>query len=344
MGDSPQRSIGSNSSTCSENSRRESIGSVSLNNELAKIGSMLPVLKKLNPEKRKPGLRKKPSQNTSFNVDLNGKMINIVESIFNTTTKMMGRITSLEESNVLLRNQVDELSNGRSYAEVAAQPPSGTINKSSSDGAHPVISGLGGSLMVNVDDRLDALEQESLASVLSCQGDAIDSLIERVNHQGGSNRDQITAIKEALLNELNTIADNPIHEDGIINISLHGRNKKHLKVVCVSKHVKSNIVRTVKKSKPPNFFADDYLTRRRSALLFKLRTMKRNNDRVTAVYCRGGTLFCKTVSNGKPIQINSEGDIIRVEDQLRQGDGSAGSIATADAASAGVHLLNATSN
>lgn len=291
--------------------RRDSVGSVSLRNDLFNIDKLLTLLKNTNTEKRKAGRTSK----TKFDAgksDVNDKIIELLDNLSCTTIKIINRVEELEKSNALLTMQIEAISAsgdgaaGRSFAGVLGSP-SGKQVRPSVVHADKIPTGA-----KDVDSRLDHLEQESLANVILCQGAAIDTLIERTKVKNVSPRDQISTIKESLLNEFNTVTDTAVHADNIPEIIVIGKDRKHLKIVCSSKHVKTNILRSVKSAKLANFYVNDYLTKTRSTLFYKLRISKKNNPSITSVYTRGGTVFCKLNNSDRPTAVFNDDDLDKV--------------------------------
>lgn len=107
--------------------RRDSVGSVSLRNDLFNIDKLLTLLKNTNTEKIKAGRTSK----TKFDAgksDVNDKIIELLDNLSCTTIKIINRVEELEKSNALLTMQIEAISAsgdgaaGRSFAGVS---PSG---------------------------------------------------------------------------------------------------------------------------------------------------------------------------------------------------------------------------
>ena len=75
-------------------------------------------------------------------------------------------------------------------------------------------------------------------------------------------------------------------------------SRKHLKVVFESENMKSAVLQGARSSKPANFYVNEYLTQKRSNLLYKLRIMRKQNESsISSVYSRNGTVYYKLSSD-----------------------------------------------
>ena len=73
-------------------------------------------------------------------------------------------------------------------------------------------------------------------------------------------------------------------------LSIVGRARKHLKVVPASANMKSSTLQGACSNHPTNIYINEYLTQKRSALLYKLRVIKKDNPAIGSVYTRNGSI------------------------------------------------------
>jgi hypothetical protein len=317
------QSSSSETSDQSAHERRDSIGSVSLSKDLESINKLLSFLKTFSPEKKKGAKTRKGNAGSSDN-EVNKKVIQILDAIYNMTAKLVARVENIEESSACLGNQmgmpgefVSDAVTNKTYSGALVNNLAAVPNN-----AHKSVSNEVSPQLVTITGRLDALEQDSLVNVMVCQGEAVNSLIERVKRTNATPKEQAARVREAVINEFNSIANTPVHNDNLCDISILGKDRKHLKIVCSSKHVKLNLIQSVKQVRPPNFYVGDYLTKVRSNLFYRVRSLRKNNDSITSVYTMSGNIYCKIVGDGRPIQINCDRDITLVEERLLSGTGT----------------------
>jgi len=72
----------------------------------------------------------------------------------------------------------------------------------------------------------------------------------------------------------------------------------------------------VMSKKPENLFVNEYLTKERAALLFKLRTQKRANNSIERMYACNGRVWAKIKSSDKVSFIKPEFDPVKFEQSL----------------------------
>lgn len=123
------------------------------------------------------------------------------------------------------------------------------------------------------------------------QGVSVDNLIE-VNSDANS-RYNMTNIKSAIVLEFNSFMPSEIKSSDLTTISVVGRTKKHLKVTTSSVFTKNDIVRYSRMFKPTNFYVNEYLTKKRSSILYRLRCLRKTYESVVAVYSKNGHVYYK---------------------------------------------------
>ena len=82
-------------------------------------------------------------------------------------------------------------------------------------------------------------------------------------------------------------------ENDITKLSIVGRASKHLKVLLASTNVKSSILQVARLNRLTNVYINEYLTQKRSALLYKVRVIKKYNPAIDSVYTRNGSIYYK---------------------------------------------------
>ena len=74
--------------------------------------------------------------------------------------------------------------------------------------------------------------------------------------------------------------------------------------------MKSSIIQGARLNRPTNIYINKYLTQKRSALLYKLRVIKKNNHAIGSVYTRNGSIYYKLHSDkNKQYIVNEESDL-----------------------------------
>ena len=85
----------------------------------------------------------------------------------------------------------------------------------------------------------------------------------------------MSGIKSAITSEIDSFITQTFAENDITEISIVGRARKHLKVVLASAKMKSSIIQIALLNHPTNAYINEYLTQKRSALLYNLRVIKK---------------------------------------------------------------------
>jgi predicted nuclease with TOPRIM domain len=178
---------------------------VSLQEELRSVKSTLSFLKNFTPHTKNAG-RPRKNQGSSAEQEQSNfhrKVIKVLDSVHGSISKMCGRISILENENSSLKELVFQLSarvnNNKSYASAVAanviEAPECIVGD-----AVPANLDMKGTQLSSLNCRLDNIEQESLSTVLICQGEAVTSLVERVKGKNILPKEQIIEIKDAIIN------------------------------------------------------------------------------------------------------------------------------------------------
>ena len=74
--------------------------------------------------------------------------------------------------------------------------------------------------------------------------------------------------------------------------------------------MKSSITQGARLNRPTNMYINEYMTQKRSALLYKLRVIKKDNPAIGSVSTRNGSIYYKLHSDkNKPYIVNEESDL-----------------------------------
>ena len=107
-----------------------------------------------------------------------------------------------------------------------------------------------------------------------------------------------TAVRELLNSKASSRA---LHEDILTSVPVHGREHKPIKVVCNSRDSRLLILTSIKRDKPKDLFINEYLTKVRSKLLFRLLTLKRQYPHnISSVCSRNRSFFHKLTGDARP--------------------------------------------
>ena len=128
--------------------------------------------------------------------------------------------------------------------------------------------------MQKLEAKIDQAEQDALFKTIMVQSISIDSWLEN-NFQ--DMKYNISGIKSAITSEIKSFITQTFSENDITVLSVVGRERKHLKVVLASTYMKSSILQGAHLYHPTNVFINEYLKQKRSALLYKLRVIKKCN-------------------------------------------------------------------
>lgn len=322
-------SLSDSTSSESENQDNVTLSSVSLRDEMQRINDLLSSIKKNCPEKKSTRIAAKKNILTSPQSDQIPKIVEYLDAIFALNMKIVDEIDALNTENKELRQYMERPSPVTSYAAVAG---AGALSVGSSSSVHDLSGGQVTAVpsarqqvpsveLKDINLRIDSLEQESLNSILVLRGPAIDKLVEPVDGEPAAGEQAhgepriIPApsnIKEKTYHLLrSTVAD--LSKEEISTVIIQGKNSKHLKVTCTTQNSKVFLLSTLKRLKPQGIFANEYLTKQRSLLLYKLRCLKKRFPQVRSVYSRSGVVCYRLSDNNKPTVVNGIGEISELE-------------------------------
>ena len=228
------------------------------------------------------------------------QLLSFVSQLYEINT---GLLTVIEKMCVTTAQSQIEL---RTYASVTAAAASSSNPRSDKDTPKA---------LADVNERLDTVEQESLANVVSCQGNVVKSLIDE------NNREKTAGIlKKSFIKLVKDKCKVEIKEDVITSVQVRGKeNAKHLRVEFANKSLKIDLLRTVRSLRPEDLYVSDYLTAARSKLFFELRQLKKNSSQIKSVFPWKGVLKCR-MNDDKFIQVCCQRDFDSFKSKLTVND------------------------
>ena len=128
--------------------------------------------------------------------------------------------------------------------------------------------------------KIDQVEQDALSKTIMVKGVSIDSLLENNLQDMKYN---MSGIKSAITSEIDSFITQTFAENDITELSIVGRPRKHLKVVLASANMKSSIIQGARLNHPTNIYINEHLTEKRSAHLYKLCVIKKDNPAIGSV-------------------------------------------------------------
>ena len=331
---------GDTSSSVSNDDRNTTIGSASLREELFAVSTMLASLKDACPSRTNPVRLSNKSQDQSKNNIFIPKIIEYLDTIHNLNIRIIDRMDELTEENIKLKGMITDAKKP-SYATIASRTTlssglaqSGTSTKAE---VQPHLNHLGPlpADLQKISSRVDQLEQESLSCVLMIQGDSIKNVLAKAEKQpattataagesssSGERQDnklqQSTALKRSVCDILRPIVTD-VSDSCITYVAIQGAQRKHLKITCNSSSSKQHILSTLKRNKPPGLFANEYLTKIRASLLYKVRLLKKQFPSIVAAYSRNGAVFCRMINAERPFMLNDMSEVNKLEERLING-------------------------
>ena len=160
---------------------------------------------------------------------------------------------------------------------------------------------------VELESRVDAIEQRSKSNILLCSGAIISEVIGA--DSGDLENKVISCVGRSLPNTT---------EDGdIVKVSIYGKKKTHVKIECSSASVKKRIIASARHSKPVDIYFTEFLTKYRNQMLFSLRSLKSKfRDKISAVYTQDGNLFYKLHGDDGFKSVRNPMDVTMLEGRL----------------------------
>ena len=151
-----------------------------------------------------------------------------------------------------------------------------------------------------LNQKIDSLEQRLLNDTLICNGEFVNSILDR---------DNITQLTETFTEKVKLILPN-VDNGHFSRVTPIGKDNKTLKVVCCNTSTRNEILRVIRQRKPQNIYFSEFLTPNRNNLYYKLRQIKKKfPHRIASVYTRDGNLFFKIIGDNNYYSIKHEKDI-----------------------------------
>ena len=165
---------------------------------------------------------------------------------------------------------------------------------------------------VELESRVDAIEQRSNADIILCSGQVIKEAIEEIgSNPNGDLKEKIVSTIKDILPGVATEVDN------IVRVTPYGKTKTHVKVVCSSVQARRKIIAFARREKPSNIYFSEFLTNYRNGLFYSLRSLRnRFRDKISTVYVRDGNLFYKLDGIEGFNTVRTQLDVTKLEKKL----------------------------
>ena len=317
----------------------EDIDLDNLNENQSRIDSVLRFLLNYNVPKKNVGRPKKAAGN---NIDPSVMLNNVGSdhsqySIPDDIRESMKKINSIQdlhpgllidylvrlnEFNKKILQSVGVLH--KKYNELKLRQPSGVSSGNRHDVSSVSPNNVAASSSVNDDDvrrsnkdvdletRVDAIEQKSNAGILLCSGPVITEAIESIGNNPESD------LKDKIISTIRDKCPGVISEVGdIVRVSPYGKKKTHVKVVCSSVEVRRKMIASARRGKPDNIYFSEFLTNYRNGLFYSLRSLRnRFRNKISAVYIRDGNIFYKLSETEGFKTVRTQLDVTKLEKKL----------------------------
>lgn len=217
------------------------------------------------------------------------EVLEVLDRICKLNIKIVSKLDLIEEENRALKEKITGTTTREaSIVSATDTPPATVIGKDKID---------------SLDSRLDQIEQNSLSDVLKIDGESCGDIIESFS---SSETKEYPALKLKVVELINGVEVGTIVPHEIVNVSIVGNLRKHLKVKLSSSSTRIKILKLFKNKKPDNLYTSDYLTRPRAKLLHDVRNLKKSHpDKISSAYVFNGNVCCKLVANNKIHYINN---------------------------------------
>ena len=240
--------------------------------------------------------------------------------------KKLGEVT---EDNKILRKEIASCKPVNTYAEVTEQGNSDSaVHRKDQPKVPPFAPTLVPPFppplqMSIVTKRIDVLEQEAISCFVLLQGPRIEKLITDSSSQNSDTREvstgaTVSSIKQSTLNFISSLTGKDSSLYNINNVSVYGKNRKSLQIKCSTRENRNEFIIDVKRKRPAEVFASEFLTKNRSELLYKLRLLKRrfSPQKISAVYTRNGIIMYKLPDNERSFVVNDIAGVNKLEERI----------------------------
>ena len=164
---------------------------------------------------------------------------------------------------------------------------------------------------VELEARVDAIEQKANVNILMCSGAVI---------RGAINADP-SHLKERVISCINDALPNVIKEEDIVKVSYYGKKKTHVKIECSSMRARKRLISSARENKPAEIYFSEFLTNFRNTLFYSLRSLRNKyKDKILAVYVRDGNIFYKLRGVDGFNSVRTPLDVTKLEKKLTGSD------------------------
>ena len=127
----------------------------------------------------------------------------------------------------------------------------------------------------------------------------------------------INNLKDKLISAVEEALPGTAQFGDIVRVSLHGKQKTHVKVFCSSVEVRKRVIATARRRKPDNIYFSEFLTNYRNRMFYSLRSLRnRFRDKISSVYIRDGNIFYKLSDTAGFKTVRTPLDITALEKKL----------------------------
>ena len=203
-------------------------------------------------------------------------------------------LTTLETLDNKYNDLISKLNNNKPSQENVVVTPPTSVNTNSVPTTHTDIT-------ENLELKIDNLEQKNNSNILICSGNLINDLVNNAEFD-----DDLTS---KIQREVKKVYPD-LKTSDITKIIPHGREKKCVKLFCISLRVRNSIIFEARKKKPDGIYFSEFLTQRRFKLFYELRQIKKDNpDKIYAVYIRNGNIYSKKTRDDNHTIIKTKSNI-----------------------------------
>ena len=160
---------------------------------------------------------------------------------------------------------------------------------------------------VQLETRLDAIEQKSNANIVLCSGPSIREII-------GNKPENL---KEAVISNISNVMPGVMDKGDISRVSPYGKQKTHVKIICSSNQVRRKLIVNARQKRPFGVFLSEFLTNSRNRLFYALRALRNKyREKMSAAYVRDGNIFYKLTGDETFKIVRTQMDITKLEKKL----------------------------
>lgn len=231
-------------------------------------------------------------------------MIQILDAIYSLNLIIVSKVEELQSANHEIKCNLIKSKLDQGVTSASAKSYAAAVGGPSSDIAPPI---------VQLSERVDSLEQDTLSTIALFQGPIIAPLLDGPIDAASDN---IEPFQDRFVDKINTILPNTLIPSNISACHVIGKTKKQVRVIFISKEKRDTVMRLVKSSKPDGLFINEGLTKLRSNLFYRCRCLKKNHESFLSVHVRSGTILCRLTNENRPLIVNTVGDLAKLQEAL----------------------------